>query len=73
MSKGWENVYPAPIEFFHAKLLDLFHEWRRSKTEDTTISINGTELNNLIAKAKIETYAKYSKQNLQEPIPKSEM
>lgn len=64
MSKGWENVEPAPIEFFHAKLLDLFHEWKRSKTEDADISIDGTTLNNLIAKAKIETYTKYRKQNL---------
>ena len=73
MSQGWENVEPAPIEFFHAKLLEKFHEWRRVKTENVVVEIDGVALNDLIAKAKLETYAKYSKQNLGNPIPKCEM
>lgn len=73
MSLGWENHEPAPIEYFHGRLMDLFHEWRRSKTEAITVEINGGELNNIIAKAKTETYAKYPKQNLKNPIPKKEM
>lgn len=73
MSYGWENHEPAPIEFMHGRLMDLFHEWRRSKTENTTVEINGNELNNIIAKAKTETYMKYPKQKLQEAILKTDM
>ena len=53
--------------------MDLFHEWRKTKTENTTVEINGNEFNNLIAKAKTETYAKYPKQKLQEAILKTDM
>lgn len=73
MSLGWENHEPAPIEFLHGRLMDLFHEWRRTKTESTTVEIDGIAFNNIIAKAKTETYAKYPKQNLKEPILKTEM
>ena len=73
MSTGWENVEPAPIEFMHGRLMSLFHEWRRSQTENIAVEIDGNDLNNIIAKAKTETYAKYHKQNLQKTIPKSEM
>ena len=62
-----------PIEFLHGRLMDLFHEWRKTKTENTTVSISGVELNNIIAKAKKETYAKYPKQKLQEAILKTDM
>jgi hypothetical protein len=73
MSYGWENHEPAPIEFMHGRLMDLFHEWRKTKTENTTVEITGVELNNIIAKAKLETYAKYPKQKLQEAILKTDM
>ena len=73
MSYGWENYEPAPIEFLHGRLMDLFHEWRRTKTENTTVEINGNDLNNIIAKAKTETFAKYPKQKLQEAILKTDM
>lgn len=73
MSNGWENHEPAPIEFLHGRMMDLFHEWRHTKTENTTVEINGNDLNEIIAKAKNETYAKYPKQNLRKAILKSEM
>jgi len=73
MSTGWENYEPAPIEFFHGRLIDLFHEWRSSKTESTTVEIDGIVFNKIVVKAKNETYAKYHKQNLKKNIPKSEM
>lgn len=73
MSNGWENLEPAPMEFFHGRLMDLFHEWRKTKTDKIEVVINGTELNNIIAKAKTMTYNKYPKQNLQEVIPKNKM
>ena len=64
MSYGWKNHEPDPIEFLHCRLMDLFHEWRKTKTENTDVEINGTEFNNIIAKAKTETYAKYPKWQL---------
>lgn len=73
MSQGWENHEPAPIEFLHGRLMDLFHEWRRTKTDNTTVEIDGMAFNNIIAKAKNETYAKYPKQKLQEAILKTEI
>jgi len=73
MSQGWENLEPAPIEFMHGRLIDLFHEWRKSKTESATVEINGIELNNIIAKAKTETYKKYEGLDIGKPIPKDKM
>jgi hypothetical protein len=73
MSEDWEKYESAPIEWMHGRMIDLFHEWRKSKTENTTVEINGSALNNIIAKAKTETYAKYKKLNLDKAIPKSEM
>jgi len=73
MANGWHNHEPAPIEFLHGKLQDLFHEWRRTKTENTDVEINGIEFNNLIAKAKALTYEKYPKQVNSNPIPKTEL
>ena len=73
MSTGWENYEPAPIEFLHGRIMDLFHEWRESKTENTSVEIDGSDLSKIIAKAKLETYAKYSKQKLDKPILKTEI
>jgi len=73
MSQGWENHEPAPIEYLHGRLMDLFHEWRKTKTDNTTVEIDGIAFNNIIAKAKNETYAKYPKQKLQEAILKTEI
>jgi hypothetical protein len=53
--------------------MDLFHDWRLTKTKDTTVEIDGIELSNIIAKAKTETYAKYSRLKLDEPVLKSEL
>ena len=73
MAQGWENHEPAPIEFLHGRLLELFHQFRKLKTDDSEVKINVTEFNNIIAAAKKDAFEKYPKQNLQMPIPKSEM
>ena len=76
MSTGWENYEPAPIEFLHGRLMDLFHEWRREKYgKDAPFEVNiaGNELNNIIAKAKSETYKKYEKLKLKDPILKTSL
>ena len=75
MSQGWENYEPAPLEFFHGRLMDAFHEWRIAKFNKDELSpkISGNDLNNLIAKAKTDTYKKYPKHITQKAILKSEM
>lgn len=59
MSYGWEGKEPAPMEYFHGRVIDLFHEFRKTKTDSISVNINGSEFNNIIVKAKIETYDKY--------------
>jgi len=59
MSTGWENHEPAPLEFFHSRLLDLFHELRKEYNDDIVISISAATLNIMIAQTKTETYSKY--------------
>jgi hypothetical protein len=74
MSTGWENHEPAPMEFFHGRLMDLFHEWREYEAPNQIkVLMDGSDFNRIVVKAKNETYAKYPKQNLQEAIPRSEM
>ena len=74
MSRAWENYEPAPMEFFHGRLMEFFHEWRNERTEETTVEINGVELNKLIAKAKTMTKEKYPNHIVRHnAIPKEEM
>lgn len=75
MSYGWENHEPAPLEFFHGRLFNAFHELRLQKgdNDDKTLTLNGIEFTNLIAKAKKETYAKYPKQVSPDAILKSDL
>lgn len=73
MSTVWENYEPSPIEYFHGELMDLFHEFRKTKTDKFTVEINGNELNDIIAKAKKKTYAKYEKLNLRNAILKTDL
>jgi len=70
-STGWENHEPSPIEFMHATLQDEFHKWRLSKTESTTVEINGKEFNDIIVKAKKATYEKYKALGLDKAVLKS--
>lgn len=73
MSTGWENLEPAPMEYFHGRLMDFFHEWRKTKTDDFDVLISGNELNNIVAKAKTQTYEKYKALDLRKPIPKADL
>lgn len=71
MITGWENHEPSPIEFMHGILLDEFHKWRITKTENTTVEIDGTEFNRIIAQAKKATYDKYKVLGLDKAVLKS--
>lgn len=75
MSEGWENHEPAPLEFFHGKLMDAFHELRLKKGDnpDKTLTLGGIEFGNMIAKIKMETYSKYPKQVNREAISKTDL
>lgn len=74
MSTGWEDHEPAPLEFFHGRLHDLFHEYRMRKSQHSfEVPIDGLTFNDLIAKAKMETYSKYEKLELHKPIEKSRL
>lgn len=74
MSYGWDDYEPAPLEFFHGRLMDLFHEFRKDKVGTSTcVVIDGIDIGNLIARAKIETYKKYSKHLRQDAIKKTDM
>lgn len=71
MDNSWENLEPSPIEFFHGLLLEKFHEFRRKRTDDITVLIDGSSLSILIAECKKATYEKYNFMNLDKAIPKS--
>lgn len=74
MSTGWENHEPAPLEFFHGKLMDVFHATRKSFYGDKiSISIDGTIFNKMIAEAKRQTYEKYKNLDLDKPVLKSDL
>ena len=73
MSTGWENYEPSPIEFMHGRLMDEFHDWRKQKTNDTVVEIDGIEFNNIIVAAKLATYEKYEALKLDKSILKSDL
>jgi hypothetical protein len=75
MSEGWENHEPAPLEYFHGKLMDAFHELRLKKGDnpEKTLTLGGIEFGNMIAKIKMEVYKKYPKQVSSNAILKSEI
>lgn len=75
MSQGWENHEEAPLEFFHGRLFDLFHDLRLKKGDraDKTLTLDGSEMNNIIAQAKGETYRKYPKHVSNKAILKTEL
>lgn len=54
-----EQYIPAPLEFLHERIMSLFHDYRRLKTDSIDVEIDGSALNNIIAQAKKETYVKY--------------
>ena len=69
-----DNYVAAPLEFFHARMYDLFHELRRNKVgAKTEMEINGSEFSKIIAQAKNETYEKYPNQVSRHALLKSEI
>jgi hypothetical protein len=38
---GWENHEPAPMEFFHSRLMEYFHEYRKSRMTVPADGSNG--------------------------------
>lgn len=73
MSTRWENHEPSPIEFMHGRLMDEFHKWRKEKTENIEVEINGSEFNKIVVAAKLATYEKYKVLRLDKAILKSDL
>lgn len=73
MDNSWDNFEPAPLEFFHARLFHHFHEYRKKYSSANWVTIGGIEFGDIIARAKLETYAKYPKQVNNKAISKSEL
>lgn len=73
MSTGWENHEPAPLEYFHNRLHELFHEFKLSKGKDIKVLMDGSDFHKIIAQAKTETYRKYPKQVSSKAILKTEL
>lgn len=71
MSTGWETYEPSPIEFMHGRLQDEFHKWRKERTENTAVEINGMEFNKIVVEAKKATYEKYKVLGLDKAVLKS--
>ena len=71
LEESWKDHEPSPIEFFHATLQEEFHKFRLSKTENTTVELNGIEFNSIVVEAKKATYLKYAKLELKKPVLKS--
>lgn len=71
LEKSWKDHEPSPIEFFHATLQEEFHKFRLSKTENTTVELNGMEFNKIVVEAKKATYEKYKKLDLHKAVLKS--
>lgn len=71
MSQEWKNHEPSPIEFMHGRLQDEFHKWRKTKTENTTVEIDGMEFNRIVVEAKTATYEKYKVLGLDRSVLKS--
>ncbi len=69
MDNSWDKYDPAPIEFLHGQLMELFHEYRRSSVGQEAISVclDGGTLGNLIARAKQLTYEKYPGESMPRP------
>jgi hypothetical protein len=73
MSEGWDNHEPAPMEYFHARLMDGFHAFRRKKTNEFFVAMDGSDFNRIVVEAKNSTYKKYPKQVNDKAIPKHEI
>lgn len=77
MSHGWEDHEPAPLEYFHSRLMHWFHEHRLNNYNGqgarTVVSLDGSDMAKIIAKAKIETYKKYPKQVSDKAILKADL
>ncbi len=55
--------------------MDAFHKLRVSKgdNDEKTLTLNGIEMNDMIAEAKTATYKKYPKQVSQQAILKTDL
>lgn len=49
-----------PVEYFHAKILDNYHVWRKNKGTGYSLTFeDGSEFGKFIAEAKTELYKQF--------------
>lgn len=73
MNKEWEQFEASPIEAFHAKLMDEFHELRKTRGTNIVCVLDGKDLNEIIVKAKKYIYDKYKALELDQPVHTTEL
>ena len=70
LQESWKYYEPSPIEFLHARIEEEFHKFRSNKNQGVDVVMNGIDLTNIIASAKLATYEKYEALNLKDPVKK---
>jgi hypothetical protein len=75
LDESWAKLEPAPLEYFHVRLFELFHQIRMAQAEKPPLAIllDGGVFTSIIMQAKADTYAKYPKQVNKNPVPKNEL
>ena len=73
MDNSWENHEPSPIEFMHGRLMDEFHKWRKERSNEIIVPIDGSEFGKIVVAAKLATYEKYKALNLDRAVLTSEL
>ncbi len=73
MDNSWKNHEPSPIEFMHGRLMDEFHKWRKERTDEIIVPIDGSEFGKIVVAAKLATYEKYKVLGLNKAVLKSDL
>lgn len=75
MAEGWEDYKAAPLEFFHGRLMNAFHDLRMQKGDnpEKTLTLDGIEFSSMVAAIKIEVYEKYPNHVSEKPILKADL
>jgi hypothetical protein len=71
MDNSWKGLEPSPIEFMHGRLMDEFHKFRKSKTQDVNVLMNGIDFASIVVAAKVETYERYKALELHKAVPET--
>jgi len=73
--KSWENLAPAPLDFFHHRMWELWHQERArrhgsSQGAPTEMTVSFRDIGDMIVRAKMDTYAEYPNSVSDKAVPK---